>query len=125
LNQLRTHQTFGITLHTQAIMCAPAGQLARLPSILAAYLTLFTCMIMSTPYAEHGQSGNVLEVSKSVLAIPSCCLMPMLLYLLLLHQVQVPKHVLRVFSDDGGQEKVEIQVLLPGECCCGPRHLSS
>ena len=49
----------------------------------------------------------------------------MLLYLLLLPQVQVPKHVLRVFSDEGGQEKVEIQVLLPGECCCGPRHLNS
>ena len=36
------------------------------------------------------------------------------------YQVQVPKHVLRVFSDEGGQEKVEIQVLLPGECCCCP-----
>lgn len=29
-------------------------------------------------------------------------------------RVQVPSHVLRVFSDDAGQEKVEIQVDLPG-----------
>ena len=61
--------------------------------------------------------GTCCRCRKVSQLFPPAVSCPMLLYLLLLlPQVQVPKHVLRVFSDERGQEKVEIQVLLPGEC---------